>query len=142
MVLKFCCDSELQDCLIWEYNRDFYIFSNDTEINHSQNFKQFLENMCALIYSNTYEMKIDSVDIKKSEEFIMLLGQVKNLDQFIEDHYKDIYLMEDESEPEKNTIVEHDQQSLLNSSTSKKSISYVNFKSTYPNSKVVFEAKV
>lgn len=142
MNLKFCLDKNIQDCLIWEHNREFYIFSNDTETNNFQNFKQFLENMCVLIYSNTYETKIEKVDIKKSQEFITFLGEVINVDKFIDESNKKVYC-EDKTKLNEDSkkVVSNEEASILEKSSSK-SASYVNFKKTYPRSKVVFQAKV
>jgi hypothetical protein len=144
MNLKFCVDRNMQDCLIWEHNREFYIFSNETETNNFQNFKQFLENLCILIYSNTYEMKLEMVEVKKSQEFLMILGEVENINQFIEDHYKNIYREEENlSDKYSNSNNQQDNYSLLDSSaSSQKTFSYVNFKNTYPKANLLFKAKV
>ena len=142
MNLKFCVDKNMQDCLIWEHNREFYIYSNETETNNFQNFKQFLENLCILIYSNAYEMKIETVEVKKSQEFLMILGELENINQFIEDHYKNLYTEEDYQPYNKNNSQKENESILNVSNSSQKVISYVNFKNTYPKAKLLFQAKV
>ena len=144
MNLKFCIDNRLQDCLIWEYNREFYIFSSDTETNNFQNFNKFLENLCLLTYSNTYEMKIEYIDSKKCEELIMILGDINDVDEFIEKNYKNVSNKEygekrsEESKYEDSKI----NNSMNSSSVSQKPISYINFSNNYPNAEVKFKAKV
>ena len=148
MNLKFCVDIKYQDCLIWEYNREIYIFSCDTETNNAQNFKQFMENFSFLICSNSFDMRIENVDLKKYEEFIMILGEVDNLDELIENHYKHLYNFEFSKEVREDRIEEskieetNKNQNLDTNTDIQKTVSYVNFISTYPNAKIVFQGKV
>ena len=141
MNLKFCLDKNLQDCLIWQHNRDFYIYSNDTETNNFQNFKQFLENMCVLISSNTHEMKVEKVDLKNSQEFLLLLGDISNVDEYLEDQFNSLHKKEENIYKEVKKQEPTKELSLLNKNSSK-STSFVNFKKTYTNTKVIFSAKV
>ena len=132
MNLIYISDAEYQDCLVWEHNREFYIFS------HKKN-EELLEDFCLLIYSSTYEIKIENIPMKKSKEFIMILGEVHNIDEFLENHYKDLYVNNNKEEEKLCTTIVGTNENKIDS---KKKFSFPNFQINYPNSKLVFKAAV
>ena len=133
MNLIYISDAEYQDCLVWEHNREFYIFS------HKKN-EELLEDFCLLIYSSTYEIKIENIPMKKSKEFIMILGEVKNMDEFLENHYKDLYV-NNIKEEEKSSLAQ-EESNIENKDLSKKKFSFKNFQINYPEAKIVYKAGV
>ena len=97
--------------------------------------------MCVLISSNTHEMKVEKVDLKNSQEFLLLLGDISNVDEYLEDQFNSLHKKEENIYKEVKKQEPTKELSLLNKNSSK-STSFVNFKKTYTNTKVIFSAKV
>lgn len=144
------CYEEGREVLVWEYNRDFYLFYFFRDDENSKNKSDFFTHLVNLIASYEYAENYEtSSKLEGNSDYLTNLGDVEEICEFLEQNYSGIYGKNIEYSPEKiekkkSPITSSEKISLesdLISKFDKISITQLNFRESYPNAVRLFESK-
>ncbi len=138
------CQENVKEALVWEFNRDFYIFYFFIDSENKKNKPEFLSNMINLIASYEYAADfatVSTMEGKETSDYLTEIGEVENIANFLEANFNRFYAKEEEPKDIIDINKINHQIDIAKELDSKLNITQLDFKSTYPSAKMIFEAK-
>jgi hypothetical protein len=142
---KLCYENG-REVLVWEYNRDFYLFYFFHDDENSKNKPEFFTHLVNLIASYEYAEDYEKASkLEGNSDYLTSLGEVEEICEFLDQNYSGIYGEAKEKSPEKKKSPESTEKISLESDLISKfdkiSITQLNFRESYPNATRLFESK-
>jgi hypothetical protein len=138
--LKICIEKG-KEALVWEFNRDFYIFYLYLDEVNQKSKPEFLKILVNLISSYEYAEDYSEACTKlDNDSYITKLEVVDDISEFLDDNYSKIY-GEFNQEEKPNLINTNPSDSLIKDFEQKLKVkSEFNFMKSFPKAKSLFEA--
>lgn len=139
---KFCLEKG-KEALIWEFNRDFYIFYFLIDEENQKWKGDFLKALVNLVSSYEYAVDYAKAAVQEdNESYITQLDEVEDIAQFLEDNYSQIYSAFKKDESSSSSQIQIDSNVPLEKEfeSKLKVTNELNFKKSFPTAKSIFEA--
>jgi len=133
-----CCSENGRYALIWEYQRQFYIFYLLTDEMNTKNKDNFINTLVTLIAS--YESEVDyqkALTFEENKDYILNLDVIENVDQFLEENYSKFYGLGEEPTEEHKKINIDD----ITKKFDNMALKQLDFLNSFPNAVNLFTGK-
>jgi hypothetical protein len=138
---KTCMEND-KEAIIWEENKEFFIFYIFTDENNTKYKDEFLKILNHFIISYEYELdlaKASEKDEKEKESYVTDYSTVDNINEFLEDNYVKFYGKPSEEEAPKDDL-KIDLDSIAKGMSNVK-INQLFFRDAYPKAIQLFQSK-
>lgn len=132
--IKYCTEKG-REAIVWEYNKEFYIFYLLIDSETEKVKEDFLAVLCDMITSNEYQEDLLKASQNEGRtDYISNYNHLESLDSFLDENYSSIYGAGNISKGD-------DDINKITQGLDNVKIEQLNFKSSFPNYECLFVAK-